>query len=78
MSTMSIRLPDSIHKATKALSKKEHISVNQFITLALAEKLAALGTQDFIEKRSVRANKNDFLHVLRSAPDIEPDSDDTL
>ena len=34
MSTLSVRLPDSLHKNIKKLSKKEQISINQFITNA--------------------------------------------
>ena len=43
MSTLSLRLPESLHKFARELAEKENISINQLITLALAEKLAALG-----------------------------------
>ena len=42
MSTISLRLPDSIHRKVKELAKKESISVNQMITVAVAEKVSAL------------------------------------
>ena len=31
MSTLSLRLPESIHVRAKALAKEEHISINQLI-----------------------------------------------
>ena len=34
MSTLSLRLPDSLHKQIKALAKKDGISINQFIVSA--------------------------------------------
>jgi hypothetical protein len=78
MSAISIRLPDSLHEAAKELAKKEHISINQFITLAVSEKLSALGTQQFLEERAKRAHREKFLEVLKSAPDSEPDDYDKL
>lgn len=78
MSAISLRLPDSLHQAAKDLAKKEHISINHFITLAVAEKLSALGAKDFIEERAKRANKKNFLKVLSDVPDVDTDENDKL
>ncbi len=78
MSAISIRLPNSLHEAAKELAKKEHISINQFVTLAVSEKLSALGTKEFLEERAKHAKKEKFLKVLKSAPDIEADEYDKL
>jgi hypothetical protein len=78
MTAISLRLPDSIHQAAKELAQKEHISINQFIALAVAEKLSVLGAEDFIEKRAKRADREKFLHVLKSVPNIDPDEEDKL
>lgn len=78
MHTINVKLPNSLHHAARELAKKEHISVNQLITLAVAEKLSVLGVKDFIESRSKRGNREKFLKVLESAPDIEPDAEDRL
>ncbi len=48
MSTLSIRLPKSVHEQVKALARAEGISVNQFIALAVAEKIAALQTVNYL------------------------------
>lgn len=78
MHQINIKLPNSLHHAAAELAKKENISINQFIMLAIAEKLSALGTEDFIENRGKRANRKKFLEVLDSAPDIEPNEEDKL
>ena len=52
MSTLSVRLPDSLHKNIKKLSKKERISINQFITNAVAEKMTALETESYLKERA--------------------------
>ena len=36
MSTISLRLPASLHKSVRELAKKEDVSINQLITTALA------------------------------------------
>lgn len=78
MSAISVRLPDSLHEAAKILAKQEHISINHFITLAVSEKLSALGVEKFLEERVKRASREKFLKVLKGSPDIEPEKFDKL
>jgi predicted transcriptional regulator len=54
MSTISLRLPDSLHKQVRKLAAQESVSINQLITLALAEKLSALVTEDYLQARGER------------------------
>jgi HicB family len=78
MSAISIRLPDSLHEAAKILAKEEHISINHFITLAVSEKLSALGAEKFLEERARRGKREKFLKVLKHSPNIEPEDFDKL
>ena len=52
MSTISLRLPASLHRRVRELAKKEEVSINQIITTALAEKLSALMTVEYLEERA--------------------------
>lgn len=72
MTTISLRLPDSLHQMVRELVKEEGISINQFITLALAEKLSAIATESYLEERARRGSKVRFLAAMAKAPDIEP------
>jgi predicted transcriptional regulator len=78
MSTLSLRLPNSLHKAVKQLAVQEHISLNQFIALAIAEKLSTLITIDYLKTRGKRANKKNFIRILGQVPDKEPADFDKL
>jgi hypothetical protein len=49
-------LPEGYHKAAKVLAKKDHISINQLVTLALAEKIATLGAEKYLSKRAKNGN----------------------
>ena len=56
MSTLSLRLPESIYKRVKEFAKKDGISINQFISSAVSEKISAFATEDYLELRAKRAN----------------------
>jgi predicted HicB family RNase H-like nuclease len=72
MSTLSLRLPESLHKSARELAEKENISINQLITLALAEKIAALSAEDYLEARAKRGSKAKFRKALSKVPKVEP------
>ncbi len=64
MSTVSLRLPKFLHKEVKEISKEEGISINQFIATALAEKMSALRTQEYLESRAARGDRDTFDRAL--------------
>jgi hypothetical protein len=78
MSTLSLRLPESLHKSARELAKKEKISINQLVTLALAEKVSAIGAQDYLEKRAKRASEAKFDAAMAKVADVEPPEYDSL
>lgn len=78
MSTISLRLPESLHESARKLAARENISINQLITLALAEKLSALMTEDYLNERAARGNRQDFEAAMSKVPNIEPADHDRL
>ena len=78
MSTISLRLPESLHKEIRKLADEEGISINQFISTAAAEKLAALKTVEYLEERAKRGSREKFEAALARLPDTEPDDHDKL
>lgn len=67
MSTISFRIPDSLHSMTKRVAKLEHTSINQFINSALAEKLSALETEEYLVDYKIKTGKIIFLfHAIFS------------
>lgn len=72
MSSISLRLPDSLHETARELSRKEHISINQLIATALAEKISALMTEDYLEQRARRGRRTKFDRALAKVSDCEP------
>ena len=78
MTTLSIRVPDSLHRAIKNLASKDGYSMNQFLITAAAEKLSALETVDYLRERAKRANLDDFDALFARVPDAAPDKGDEL
>jgi hypothetical protein len=73
MGTLSVRLPESIHGQLKAVAQKEGISINQLINTAVAEKMSALLTEDYLGGRARRGDRKAFEAILAKVPDAEPD-----
>ncbi len=78
MSTLSLRLANSLHDEVKFLAKQEGISINQFIATAVAEKMSALMTEDYLVERAKKGNKKAFLEAMAKVPDVEPEAYDRL
>jgi hypothetical protein len=78
MSTLSLRLPESIHRHLKTLAEREGISINQLINSAVAEKLAALMTEDYLEQRAKRGSRRKLRAVLAKVPDVAAAKEDQL
>jgi hypothetical protein len=78
VNTVSLTLPQSLQAQVEALARKEGISVPEFITLAVAEKLATLTTADYLAERAKRGSRDKLLAVLAKAPDVEPQEYDKL
>jgi hypothetical protein len=76
MSTISLRLPDSLHKQVRELAKKESISINQLT--AIAEKMSALMTEEYLEGRAKRGGRRKFERVLRKVANASPDPGDAI
>ncbi len=70
MSTLSVRIPDSLHKEIKKLSKKDNISINQFIASAVTEKITALETVDYLQERAERGDLKKYSAVLKKVKPV--------
>ena len=77
MSTISLRLPESLHERVREVAEREGVSINQLITTALAEKLSALLTQEYLAGRAARGDRRSFERVLRKVRDVPPIEGDT-
>ena len=78
MSTMNIKLPDSLLKQAQEMAEKEDVTLEQFISSALAEKMAAWRTVEYLKERAARGSREKFEQAMSKAPDVEPEVFDRL
>jgi hypothetical protein len=75
----ALRLQASLKAEAERLAKAEGTTLNQFINVAVAEKIAALRTADFFRERARRANAKAALALLdRLGNDKSPQSGDEI
>lgn len=78
MSTLNVQLPDSLYKKLQKLADQDGASLDQFVALAIAEKISALTTEGYLQERASQGNRVKYEGVLAKVPDIEPEPYDSL
>lgn len=78
MSMTEIKLPDSLLKRAREMAEREGVTLEQFISSALAEKTAAWMTVEYLENRAARGSREKFRRALDKVPDTEPEAFDRL
>ena len=78
MSTLSLRLPVSLHRKLSDLAESEGVSLNQLISSAAAEKAAALMTQEYLLGRASRASRDKLDGALARIPKGPPIAGDEM
>jgi hypothetical protein len=77
--TYPLKLPLSIKKAAQRLAKEDGVSLNQWISVAVAEKVGVVETAaEFFKKRAGKATGDRLMKFLRAAPTIAPESEDVI
>ena len=78
ISTYPLRLPKSLKDEVAKVAKRDGTSVNQFIAIAVAEKISALKTGDFFAERAKGADLEAFRAILFRPGGEPPRSGDEL
>jgi hypothetical protein len=78
MSTVQVHLPDSLQKQLQTLAEREGVSLDQFVASAVAEKMAALLTESYLEERARRGDRAKYEAALAQVADVEPEPYDRL
>ena len=75
---ITANIPDALYQQVEALAKRENISVEQLLTIALSAQVSAWMTKDYIEEKAKRGSWEKFQQVLKKVPDVEPEACDRL
>jgi hypothetical protein len=78
ISTFPLRLPVSMKAALERISERDGTSMNQFLVIAAAEKIAAMETERFFEERKKRADRKAFRRILNRKGGESPHPEDAI
>jgi hypothetical protein len=77
--TYLLKLPLSTKKAAQRLAKEDGVSLNQWISVAVAQKVGVVETAaEFFKKRTGKATGARLMKFLRAAPHLAPEPEDVL
>ena len=66
-SNVALRLQESLLTEARSVAETEGVALNQFINVAVAEKLSALRTDDYFRERAERGNVAKARRILNRA-----------
>lgn len=77
--TYPLKLPLSVKKAAQRLAEEDGVSLNQWIAVAVAEKIGVVETAaEFFKRRAGKASGARLMKFLRHAPDVAPEEEDRI
>ena len=77
--TYPLKRPLSIKKAAQRLAKEDGVSLNQWIAVAVAQKVGVVETAaNFFQSRAGSATGDGLIRFLKKAPDVPPETGDDV
>lgn len=74
-----VNLPASLGNAARKLAEEDGVSLSQWVSIAVAQKIGSVESAEaFFKRRSEGSDRADLLQILRSAPDRPADPGDQL
>jgi len=71
----SIAAHEDLYKRAAEIAAKDHVSVEEFVSGVIANRLAS---REYIESRAKLFNREEFERALEEIPDVEPEDHDRL
>jgi hypothetical protein len=74
-----LKLPTSVKTAAQRLAREDGVSLNQWIAVAVSEKIGAVDSAaEFLKRRAGDAKPSDLLPFLDNAADEPPHPNDVM
>jgi hypothetical protein len=78
VSKRTIEIPESLQPSIRALAEQEGYSIDQPLSIAATEKMAALRTLDYLRKDAASGRREEFDRFLAVVPTCTPTETDRL
>jgi hypothetical protein len=73
--TKTILVPEDLYNKAARLAAQDHLSVEEFVTAVLADRIAS---RDYIEQQAKLFNREEFERALNQIPDVAPEEHDRI
>jgi hypothetical protein len=73
--TVSVNIPEDLYRQAREIAESQHWSVDDVVSSAFAEQLAAW---EHLKRGATRGSRESFIAVLDKVPDVEPEKFDRL
>jgi len=78
MINLETKVPDALYQQLESLARREDISVEQLVLIALSAQVSAWMTKDYLEEKAKKGSWNQFQQVLTKISRQEPEDYDKL
>jgi hypothetical protein len=78
MSTMEIKIPESIRGRLERIAKADGVSIDSFVATVLSQRVAFEDINSYVQGRASRGSAAQLLELLDKAPDAEPEPSDRI
>ena len=78
MANYALRVPESLFAYARLVAEEEHVSMNQFFVMAIAEKVSAMKTETYFRERQARGDLTAFDTWMTASPQAAPMAGDEL
>jgi hypothetical protein len=72
MSTLTLKIPEGILSAIRQSAEEAGVSVDQFVSSAVGEKLASWRSLDWLRAEAAQGTRADFERFLGAVPEQSP------
>jgi hypothetical protein len=78
VSTLKIKIPDSIRSRVEHFARKDGVSVDDYVASVLSQRVAVADADSYVQNRAARGSSDKLLELLGKAPDVEPEPHDRI
>jgi len=78
MTTIQVNVPDYLAKTAREVAKKEKVSIDQIVSIALSSQVSAWNVRDDVDRRAKRADMGAFMRVMKKVKARPPLSGDEI
>ena len=78
MTNIATKIPDALFRQVQSIAEREELSLDQFISIALASQVSVWEMRESFVERAKQGDWKKAQEILAKAPDRAPEEFDTL